>query len=113
MSIDTIINRLIGQAEQGDKSSPAAPEASHELSQRLRELVSADAGSSRPADRGQAEEALRLAAYLDGTMDAQERSTYERELAQSPERREEVVSAAAWFDEIETKMEQAPAGLSA
>lgn len=113
MSIDLIVTRLIGQGEQGDKSPPLAPGASYALSQRLRDLVGAEAGGPHAADRGQAEEALRLAAYLDGTMDAAERTAYERELARSAARREELVGAAAWLDEIEARRQAPPAELSA
>jgi hypothetical protein len=46
-------------------------------------------------------------------MDAPERAAYERELVRSPERRDELVSAAAWLDEIEGRQEAPPVELTA
>jgi hypothetical protein len=113
MSIEPIIARLIGRAEQGDATPrPVSPEEGRELSRRLRDLVNADAGGGAP-DQGSAEEALKLAAYLDGTMGADERAAFERDLVHSPQRREELISAAAWLDEIEAKRQLPPASIAA
>lgn len=113
MSIETIVTRLIGEGEQGDRSPPLAPGASYALSQRLRAMVAGDTGGAPAPDCGTAEEALKLACYLDGTMDASERAAYERALAGSPERRDDLVSAAAWLAEIEAKKQAPPAELTA
>ena len=90
MSIELIINRLIGQAESGNPE-PLSQVEGRALSQCLRALVDAEAGEQGTAglDRGAAAEALQLAAYLDGGMDAAERAAFERDLVRSPERRDE------------------------
>jgi len=107
MSMEPIIERLIGRAEAGEAGS-LTPEEGRALSQRLRALVDGDPASTGP-DRGPAEEALRLAAYLDGTLDAAARADFERELVHSPERRDELIAAVAWLDQLAARREAPPA----
>jgi hypothetical protein len=108
MSIEPMINRMIGQAETGG-GEHLSHEESRQLSQRLRELVAKEADEAVSPDRGAAAEALLLAAYLDGGMDPAERAAYERELTYSPERRDELVDAAAWLDVLAARSELPPA----
>ena len=110
MSIEPIIARLIGRAETGEaRPNPLSREESHALSQRLRALVREEAAGSSGPDHGPAAEALRLATYLDGAMDPVERATFERELVDSPERRDELIGAVAWLDDLAAKRALPPA----
>jgi hypothetical protein len=115
MSLEQIIARLIGQAEPGDRqAAPLSPAESHALSQRLRAIVDGDAGEgAKGLDRGPAEDALKLAAYLDGSMSTAEREAFEAELARSAARRDELIAAAAWIDELAAKQTTPPADASA
>src|SRR5262245_53458980 len=100
MSLERIITRLIGQAEPGEGApSPFSPAEGRALSQRLRAIVDGEAGESgaKVPDRGTAADALQLAAYLDGSMSAAERETFEAELTLSPARRDDLIAAAAWI----------------
>lgn len=116
MSLERIITRLIGQAEPGKgASSPLSPAESRALSQRLRAIVDGDAGEGHAEvpDRGLAADALKLAAYLDGSMSAAEREAFEAELTRSPARRDDLIAAAAWIDEITAKQTTPPADATA
>lgn len=73
----------------------------------IRRLAGDEPAGSR-ADRDPATENMRLAAYLDGGMTAEERAAFEQELAHSAGRREDLLSAVAWSDEIDAKREHAP-----
>jgi hypothetical protein len=110
MSLERIIAHLIGPPE-GDKAGALSPAASRAVSQRLRMIVDGEgrAGGAESADRGRASDALKLAAYLDGSMAASERDAFEAELVRSPARRDELVAAAAWIDEIAARQEAPPA----
>ena len=71
MSLERIIERLIGQAEPGENGpGPLPPAESRALSQRLRAIVDGEAREDGATilDRGLAADALKLAAYLDGSM---------------------------------------------
>jgi hypothetical protein len=116
MSLERIITRLIGQAEPGEGApSPLSPAEARALSQRLRAIVDGDAGegSAKVPDRGPAADALKLAAYLDGSMSTAERETFEAELTRSPARRDDLIAAAAWIDEITAKQTTPPADATA
>jgi hypothetical protein len=116
MSLERIITRLIGQAEPGEgASSPLSPAEGRALSQRLRAIVDGEAGesSAKAPDRGAAADALTLAAYLDGSMSAAERDAFEAELTRSPARRDDLIAAAAWIDEIAAKQATPPADATA
>jgi len=115
MTIEPIITRLIGKAEQGDAGPVPQPAgAGDPLGRRLREILGEDAiGRHDAPDRGSAEEAAKLAAYLDGSMDAGERTDYERALADSPQRRDELIGATAWLDAIDANKQAPPGHLTA
>ncbi|MBX9776648.1 MAG: hypothetical protein K2Y71_19900 [Xanthobacteraceae bacterium] len=116
MSLERIISRLIGQAGPGEEAaSPLPPAESRALSRRLRAIVEGEAGEggSKLADRGPAAEALKLAAYLDGSMSAADRDAFEAELTQSPARRDDLIAAAAWIDEIAARPTTPPADVTA
>jgi hypothetical protein len=116
MSLESIITRLIGQAEPGEgASSPISPAEGRALSQRLRAIVDGETGEggTKVPDRGPAADALMLAAYLDGSMSTAEREAFEAELTRSPARRDELVAAAAWIDEIAAKQATPPADATA
>jgi hypothetical protein len=116
MSLERIIARLIGQADPAEAGSrPVSPAEGRALSERLRAIVddeTAGQGGEAP-DRGSAADALRLAAYLDGGMSASEREVFEAELVGSPARRDELIAAAAWIEEIAAKHETPPAAATA
>jgi len=76
------------------------------VDQLIRRLVGSEPVAR--SDRDPSAEHMRMAAYLDGGMTPDERAAYERELAQSPDRREELLSAVAWSDEIDAKRQAAP-----
>src|SRR5262245_34223756 len=120
MSLERIITRLIGQAEAGEgaKNPPSSPISTAEgraLSQRLRAIVDGEASEAgtKIADRGAAADALTLAAYLDGSMSAAEREAFETELTRSPARRDDLIAAAAWIDEIAARQTTPPADATA
>jgi len=110
MSMEFMIARLLGRAETGTLDQSAL---SHEdrqaLAQRLRDLLDEGSQGASGTDRGPAAEAAQLAAYLDGAMDSEERAAFERELLQSPQRRDELLSTAAWLDELAARPETPPA----
>ena len=116
MSLERIIARLIGQAEGGEGTvRPLSPAESRAVSQRLRAIVDGEAtdhGDAAP-DHGAAADALKLAAYLDGGMTAAERDAFEAELVRSPARRDELIAAAAWIDEIAAGQAAPPADVTA
>jgi hypothetical protein len=72
----------------------------------IRRLAGSEPGGR--SDRDPADEHMRLAAYLDGGMTPEEKAAFEQELAQSPDRREELLGAVAWFDELDAKRQPAP-----
>ncbi len=115
MSIEPIIARLTGQAEHAAPLSAAGVA----LARRLRAMVESEAGeggfqrSDQTPDHGPAADALQLAAYLDGAMTAMERDAFEAALAQSPGRREALIAAVAWIEEVATRNENPPAALTA
>jgi hypothetical protein len=114
MSLEQIIARLVGQAEPGEAGQkPLLPAERRALSQRLRAIVD-DAGGvpGKVPDRGAAADALRLAAYLDGSMGASEREAFEAELASSPLRRDELMASVAWIDAVEAQPMTPPAALT-
>jgi len=114
MSIeDLLISRLIGQGEASDAGQPPLSAAqSQALSRRLRGILETGQPSSTGLDRGPAAEAMQLAAYLAGTMAPAERASFERELAESPDRRDALLSAAAWLDRLATLQDEpSPAAL--
>ena len=116
MSLERIIARLIGQADPAEAGSRAvSPAEGRALSERLRAIVDDETGARGGAitDRGPAADALRLAAYLDGGMSASEREAFEAELVRSPARRDELIAAAAWIEEITAKHETPPAAATA
>jgi len=116
MSLDQIIARLIGPAETGDGGARAqSPAERRALSRRLRAIVGDDAaerGSEAP-DRGPAADALKFAAYLDGGMSASERDTFEAELVRSPARRDDLLAAVAWLEQISAQQAMPPADATA
>jgi hypothetical protein len=116
MSLERIITRLIGQAEAGEgAASPLSAAEGRALSQRLRAIVDGEAGEGavNAPDRGTAADALTLAAYLDGSMNAAEREAFETALSRSPARRDDLVAAAAWIDEIAARQATPPADATA
>ena len=116
MSLEQIIARLIGPAETGEGGPrPLSPAERRALSQRLRAIVDDDAaerGAEAP-DRGPAADALKLAAYLDGGMSASERDAFEAELVRSPARRDDLIAAVAWIEQISAQQEMPPADATA
>jgi hypothetical protein len=116
MSLEQIIARLIGPAEPGDAGPrPQSPAERRALSRRLRAIVGDDAyerGSEAP-DRGPAADALKLAAYLDGGMNAAERDAFEAELVRSPARRVDLIAAADWIEQMSARQEMPPADATA
>lgn len=112
MSLERIIAHLVGQADAAKTGAPPFSTAEgHALSQRLRAMLDDEMsgqGGQAP-DRGPAADALRLAAYLDGSMTPSEREAFEGELVRSPARRDELIAAAAWIEEIAAKHEAPPA----
>jgi hypothetical protein len=101
--IDALTRRLAG----GEGQEPLSP--AEERALRLAVHAGAEETGARSRDdRDAAAEHLRLAAYLDGTMTAQEKAAFERELAQSPAGREQLISAVAWSDDIDAKRQSAP-----
>jgi hypothetical protein len=116
MSLERIIARLIGQAEGGEAGThPPSPAEGRAVSQRLRAIVEGEAAErgAEIADHGLAADALTLAAYLDGSMTAAERDAFEAALTRSPARRDDLIAAAAWIDEIAAKQEMPPADAAA
>ena len=116
MSLERIIARLVGQADPDEAGSrPLSPAESRAVSQRLRAILDGDDAErgTKVPDHGLAADALTLAAYLDGSMTAPERDAFEAELTRSPARRDELIAAAAWIDEIAAKQETPPADASA
>src|SRR5262245_344249 len=99
ISIDALIRYLTGATHSGDQSliqlSPAARRA---LAQELRERIdqnSGGKGSGGEIGDDDLADTMRLAAYLDGRMEGQEKATFENELAQNPDRRNALISALA------------------
>jgi hypothetical protein len=116
MSLEQIIARLVGPSEAGQAGvRPLSAEESRALSQQLRAIVDGEtsADTAQRADDGPAADALKLAAYLDGSMTVPERDAFEAELVRSQARRDEVVAAAAWIEEIAAKHEMPPASATA
>jgi hypothetical protein len=116
MSLEQIIARLIGQAETADASPrPQSPADRRVLSRRLRAIVGDDAGErgSEAPDRGPAADALKLAAYLDGGMSASERDAFEAELVRSPARRDDLIAAVEWIEQISAQRAMPPADATA
>jgi hypothetical protein len=112
MSLDRIIARLVGQAEPGEPGAPS-PAEGRAVSQRLRAIVDGDVDERDERDRGLAADALTLAAYLDGSMSAPERDAFEAELTRSPSRRDDLIAAAAWIDQIAARRQTPPAEATA
>jgi hypothetical protein len=116
MSLEQIIARLIGPAEPGDAGPrPQSPAERRALSRRLRAIVGDDAyerGSEAP-DRGPAADALKLAAYLDGGMSAAERDAFEAELVRLPTRRDDLIAAVDWIDQMSAQQAMPPADATA
>jgi hypothetical protein len=108
MSIeDLLIARLTGQGETGDSGQhPLSAAQSRALSWRLREVFETGEPGSIGLDRGAAADAMQLAAYLAGSLAAAERAAFERNLAESPDRREALLSAAAWLDRLATMQDE-------
>lgn len=116
MSLEQIIARLIGPPEAGETGSASpSPAEGRALSQRLRTIVNGDIGQrgEGTSDHGLAADALKLAAYLDGSMSPGERDAFEAELTRSPTRRDELIAAAAWIDALSARQEAAPADATA
>jgi hypothetical protein len=116
MSLERIITRLVGAAEPGEGGTrPVPPAEGRAWAQRLRAIVDGDADErgAEARDRGLAADALKLAAYLDESMTASERDAFEAELTRSPARRDELIAAAAWIDEIAARQETPPAEATA
>jgi hypothetical protein len=107
MSLERIIAHLTGPHEGGeaDALSPAQRRA---VSQRLRAMVDGEGAEGGAGRADRADDALALAAYLDGSMPVSERDAFEAELVRSPARRDELIAAAAWIEEIATKREAPP-----
>jgi len=116
MSLEQIIARLIGPAEPGDAGPrPQSPAERRALSRQLRAIVGNDAderGSEAP-DRGPAADALMLAAYLDGGMSASERAAFEAELVRSPARRDDLIAAVGWIEQMSAQQAMPPADATA
>jgi hypothetical protein len=113
MSLERIIAHLIGPAEGGQPGSRALSAAeSRAISRRLRAIVDGE-GGAEGADSGPAAEALTLASYLDGSMTGAERAAFEAELVRSPARRDDLIAAATWLDEIAAKQEMPPPEVTA
>jgi hypothetical protein len=113
MSLERIIAHLIGPAEGGQPGSRTLSAAeSQAISQRLRTIVDGEDGAEG-ADSGPAAEALKLASYLDGSMTGPERDAFEAELVRSPARRDDLIAAAAWLDEIAAMQELPPPEVTA
>jgi hypothetical protein len=113
MSLERIITHLIGPAVGGQPGSRALSAAEgRAMSQRLRAIVDGEGGAGG-AESGPAAEALKLAAYLDGSMTGPERDAFEAELVRSPPRRDGLIAAAAWIDEIAAKQEMPPPEVTA
>ena len=101
---------VIGPSASGQGSAPAgpvSPRVQRSISRRLYECIDARTGNGGEQSES-AESAMRIAAYSDGNMDGQERAQFEKELVSSVERREELIRAAEWLDEIDSKRESAP-----
>ncbi len=101
--IDALIRRLVGG--EGPEPPLSAAEQ-HALRAALADGSGPEARGE--ADRDAAADHMRLAAYLDGSMTADERAAFEQELARSPAAREELISAVAWLDEVDAKRQSAP-----
>ena len=82
---------------------------------RLRAIVDDDAGEhvSEAADHGPAADALKLAAYLDGGMSASERDAFEAELVRSPARRDDLIAAVDWIEQMSAHQAMPPADATA
>ena len=116
MSIEQIIARLIGPAEPGDAGPrPQSPAERRALSHRLRAIVGDDAyeRESEAPDRSPAADALKLAAYLDGGMSASERDAFEAELVRSPARRDDLIAAVDWIEQMSAHQAMPPADATA
>lgn len=83
------------------------------MAQRLRAIVDGDEPGAGAGDHGLAADAMTLAAYLDGSMSAPERDAFEAELVRSPARRDDLIAAAAWIDELAAKQATPPADATA
>ena len=116
MSLEQIIARLIGPAEPGEEGArPQSAAERRALSSRLRAIVDGDVGErgGGAPDHGPAADALKLAAYLDGGMNAAERDAFEAELVRSPARRDDLVAAAEWIEQMSARQELPPAEATA
>ncbi len=116
MSLEQIIARLIGPPETGDAGPrPQSPAERRALSRRLRAIVDDDAGERGGVtpDHGPAADALKLAAYLDGGMSVSERDAFEAELVRSPARRDDLIAAAEWIEQMSARQEMPPADATA
>jgi hypothetical protein len=115
ISINFLIQCLTGAAQPGgqdlDHLSPAARRG---IAQQLRERIDQN-GGSREFDGDTCDdalaEAMRLAGYLDGQMNEDEKVSFEIDLAQSADRRRQLISALAWLDALSAQQISAPAHL--
>jgi len=85
--------------------------ARHPLTQKLHELMNNSSNNMDTAGRVGADASLdpmRIAAYIDGKMEALERTEFERELTNSAEWRDELMSSIEWLEAIKTAHESAP-----
>jgi hypothetical protein len=114
MSLERIIAHLTGPHEGGEAEA-LSPAQRRAISQRLRAMVDVEhaEGSAGRVEAGRAGDALTLAAYLDGSMTGPERDAFEAELVQSPARRDELIAAVAWIEDIATKQEAPPPDVTA
>src|ERR1700680_3806108 len=100
VSIDLLI-RSLREPGAGEPHPALSPEERRALALALHELFdqpgdAAKSGSDQDATAGH----MRLATYLDGGMTQQEKAAFEAELARSPARRDQLISAVAWLEEI-------------
>ena len=115
ISINLLIRWLTGAAQPGGQGLVhLSPAARRGLARQLRERIDQDSGASEIAgDAGNdaLAEAMRLAAYLDGRMKEDEKASFENDLAQSADRRRQLISALAWLDALSAQQISAPAHL--
>src|SRR5262245_32125208 len=104
ISVNLLIRCLPRAAQSGDQDLiRLSPTARLALAQELRERI--DQNHSRGRVAGEADEdalaaTMQLAAYLDGRMTEAEKAAFEGALAQSGERRTELISAVTWLDAL-------------
>jgi len=112
-SIDALIRGLGREPEPGG-DGPESPADRRDLRLALHGLLDgADARVARRANEDPAAEHMRIAAYLGGGMEAEERAAFEAELTRSPELRNELESAAAWLDATGEHTRSIPQALTA